>query len=105
MDYGGDPNDCVGSALNGAGSPTYYKTNIPVACTAGPTWDVDLGAKFRISDKALVYLDVQNALNIQPTFDPAAGYSGSYFYPNYNYAWNGPNAIGRFFRVGVKLDL
>lgn len=105
VDYGGDPNDCVGSALNGAGSPTYYNTEIPVACTAKATWDVDLGAKYKFNDKLLVYLDVQNALNIQPTFDPAAGYSGSYFYPNYNYAWNGPNAIGRFFRLGVKVDL
>jgi iron complex outermembrane receptor protein len=105
VDYGGDPTDCVGSALSGAGSPTYYNTEIPVACSAKGTWNVDMNAKYKINDKVLVYLDALNVLNIQPTFDPAAGYSASYFYPNYNYAWSSANAIGRFFRLGVRVDL
>jgi iron complex outermembrane recepter protein len=104
VDYGGVAGDCVGSANSGAGSPTYYNTEIPVACKAKATWNFDLNARYAVNDKITVFVDALNVFNIQPPFDPSASYSNAYFYPQYNVAWAGPNAIGRFFRVGLKAD-
>ena len=39
-------------------------------------------------------------LDIEPEFDPSAAYALFGFNP----AWGGPNIMGRYYRVGVKLD-
>lgn len=104
VDYGGDPSDCVGSANNGVGSPTYYGTSIPVQCRSKDIWNFDLNAKYKITDKVTAYMDVLNAFNISAPFDPAAAYSNAYFYPYYNTAFATENAIGRFIRLGIRAD-
>jgi iron complex outermembrane receptor protein len=43
---------------------------------------------------------VLNVFDIEPDFDPAAAY-GLF---GYNPAWSGPNIMGRYYRLGVKLD-
>jgi iron complex outermembrane receptor protein len=102
VDYGGDPNDCVGSAIAGTGSPTYYNTDIPVMCRSHNIWNFDVNARYKLDDKTTVYLDLLNALNISAPFDPSAAYSNAYFYPQYNTAFATENAIGRFIRIGVR---
>ena len=70
-------------------------------CTQKAQWNADLTARHTFSDKYTVYLDVLNVFGIDPEFDPSAAYALF----NYNPAWAGPNMLGRYFRVGVKLDL
>ena len=46
-------------------------------------------------------LHVLNVLDIGPEFEPSAAYGTFWFNP----AWAGPNALGRYFRLGAKFDL
>jgi iron complex outermembrane receptor protein len=48
-----------------------------------------------------VYADVLNVFDIAPPFEPSAAYSTFWFNP----AWAGPNILGRYFRLGAKIDL
>jgi iron complex outermembrane recepter protein len=43
---------------------------------------------------------VLNVFDIKPKFDPSAAYSIF----NYNPAWATPNIVGRYFRLGAKVD-
>jgi iron complex outermembrane receptor protein len=104
VDYGGDRTDCAGSANNGAGSPTYAQTSIPVLCSSKAIWNFDLNGKYKINDKVVVYLDALNVFNIQAPFDPAAAYNNAYFNGQYNIAFATENAIGRFVRLGLRAD-
>jgi iron complex outermembrane recepter protein len=99
IDYFGDAVNCDNNDASD-GSPNYFQTSIPVKCGVGATWNIDLNAKYKFSDKLTLYFDALNAFNIQPTFDPAATYSIT----QYNVAWGQPNAIGRFLRIGLKAD-
>jgi iron complex outermembrane receptor protein len=47
-----------------------------------------------------MFVDMLNVLGIEAEFDPSAAYS---IY-NYNPSWAGPNAMGRFFRLGAKYN-
>lgn len=100
VDYGGDPNNCAGNG-SGHGAPFYVGTSVPSACSARAQWNFDLGARYKINDKLTIYGDALNVLNIGPVFDPAATYEIT----QYNAVWGYPNAIGRFLRVGLKVDL
>ncbi len=100
VDYGGIKGDCVASAAAAAGSPFYKGTTIPVQCKGKATWNLDISASYKIGGKMTIYGNVLNVLGINPPFDPAAAYSAT----QYNPAWAQPNIVGRYFRVGVKLD-
>lgn len=100
IDYGGTKGDCVASSAAAAGSPFYKGTNIPVRCRGKATWDFDLSASYKVGDHFTIYGNVLNVLDLKAPFDPAAAYSAT----QYNPAWAQPNIIGRYFRVGVKLD-
>jgi iron complex outermembrane receptor protein len=54
----------------------------------------------KVNDNFMIYMDVKNLLNSGPVYDPAAGY-GLY---QFNPAWDDSNFIGRYFRVGAKID-
>ena len=77
---------------------------MPLSCR--PPWftrfDVSLGKKITTPGRINfeVKLNVLNVFDIDPEFDPSAAYALF----NYNPAWAGPNMLGRYFRVGVKLD-
>jgi iron complex outermembrane receptor protein len=73
----------------------------PVNCTQKAQWNADLTVRHVFNDKYTVYADVLNVFDIEPEFDPSAAYALFGFNP----AWGGPNIMGRYFRVGVKLDL
>jgi iron complex outermembrane recepter protein len=98
VDYGGVKGDCAASI--GASIVTYKGTNIPVACTAKATWNVDLSGQVKVNDKFTIYGSVLNVLGIKAPFDPSAAYS---IY-QYNPSWAQANVVGRYFRMGVKVD-
>jgi iron complex outermembrane receptor protein len=97
-DFGGIKGDCEASL--GASVPT-YEDGTAVMCSSKDIWDVDLTASQKIGDMLTIYANVLNVLNTKPPFDPAAAY-GLF---NFNPAFAGPNIIGRYFRLGAKLDL
>jgi len=96
-DFGATPGDCA-SGL-GASTATFINGD-PVNCYQAGQWNADFTARHTFSDKYTVYLDVLNVFGIEPNFDPSAAYALF----NYNPAWGGPNIMGRYYRLGVKLD-
>ena len=72
----------------------------PVQCVGSETWNVDLNVNYEINDHASVYLNVLNVLGIDPPVD----YSAAYSIFQYNPAWAQPNIVGRYFRIGAKVD-
>ncbi|MEO8061782.1 MAG: TonB-dependent receptor [Pseudomonadota bacterium] len=108
IDFGGVEGDCQGNAQIASSTASYAWVDpgpdglvAPVNCTQKAQWNADLTARYTINDKYQVYLDVLNVFDIEPEFDPSAAYGLFGFNP----AWGGPNIMGRYFRVGVKLDL
>lgn len=55
---------------------------------------------FRSSDRFSIYTNVLNVLDLKAPFDPSAAYSQGQFNP----AWAGANILGRFVRVGARVD-
>ena len=47
-----------------------------------------------------MYADILNVFGIEAPFDPSAAYALF----QYNPAWAGPNIMGRYFRLGAKVD-
>ena len=61
---------------------------------------LDLTVQYQWNEKVQLFADFLNVFDIKPKFDPAAAY-GLY---GFNPAWAGPNIMGRYFRLGVRLD-
>lgn len=72
----------------------------PVRKHINGTFDLDMTASKKIGDHFTIYGNVINLLNSAPPFDPTAGYSMYMFNP----AWGEKNFIGRYFRIGAKVD-
>jgi len=99
IDFGGVKGDCQGNADAGASTASYVDGS-PVNCSTPAQWNADLTARHTFNDKYTVFADVLNVFDIGPEFDPSAAY-GLFWY---NPAWAGPNIMGRYYRLGVKLD-
>jgi iron complex outermembrane receptor protein len=97
VDYGGVPGDCAASV---GASVVTYKSGGPVACRAKATYNVDLSMQIKVNDRLTIYGNVLNALGIKAPFDPSAAYSIT----QYNPAWAQANVVGRYFRIGAKVD-
>jgi iron complex outermembrane receptor protein len=97
IDYGGVKGDCKESIGK---SVIVYQNGDPVLCKVGAQWNADLTGSFKVTKYLTLYGNVLNFLDIKPKFDPSAAYSIF----NYNPAWGQPNIVGRFFRIGAKLD-
>lgn len=97
IDYGGVKGDCDASI---GASVVTYADGTPVLCEGKATWNVDFSASYKINDKFTIYGNVMNVLGIDAPFDPSAAYSIFQFNP----AWAGPNILGRYFRLGAKVD-
>jgi iron complex outermembrane receptor protein len=98
VDFGATPGDCQSAADNG--SAPHYEDGSPVACRSKNIWNLDLAASHKVGDRFTIYANVLNALDIDAPFDHGAAY-GAY---NYNPSFAGPNIMGRYFRVGAKVD-
>ena len=97
VDLGATPFDCQSAIENGTQT---YDDDSPVQCRSKDIWNVDLTIQHRINDNFALSLNVMNLLDTKPPFDPNAAYSIF----GYNPAWAGPNIMGRYFRVGAKID-
>ncbi len=98
IDYDGVKGDCLASI--GASVVTYRDGVTPVQCSGKETWNVDLTATLKVNDRLSVYTNILNLLDLDAPIDPSAAYSQG----QYNPAWAGPNIIGRYIRVGARVD-
>ena len=96
VDYG--ENDCT--FIGGQGIKAYKGTTIAAQCRSEAIWNFDLSARVRIADRFTLYANALNVLDIKAPLDVSAAYGT----PRYNPAWAQPNVIGRYFRVGAKVD-
>jgi iron complex outermembrane receptor protein len=97
-DDGGIPGDCLGSI--GKEVVTYSDGVTPVSCHTKRFIDVDLTGSIKVADKFTLYANVLNVFDTKPPFDPSAGYQLYQFNP----AWAGAGFIGRYFRIGARVD-
>jgi iron complex outermembrane receptor protein len=97
IDYGGVKGDCAASL---GASVVTYTDGTPVKCKVRAQWNFDLTGSYKINDSLTLYGNVLNVFDIKPRFDPSAAYSIF----NYNPIWGQPNIVGRYFRLGAKLD-
>ena len=96
--YGGVRGDCLGSLGNSI--VTYADGATPVACSAKHFINFDLTANYKVNKKFTLYMNLLNVFGAHPPFDPSAGYSLYQFNP----AWADQGFIGRFVRIGAKVD-
>ena len=87
----------IGPLAAGANTTLNVVVTIPAGAAGGA---VD-AANVKITDNFTFYVNALNVLDIKPKFDPSAAYSIF----QYNPAWGQANMIGRYFRVGAKVDL
>ena len=99
LDFGGVKGDCQGNA-NSFASTIPYVDGTPSLCESDAQLNTDLTASYQMNDNLRLFVDVLNVLDTEPEFDPSAAY-GLY---GFNPAWAGPNIMGRYFRLGAKLD-
>ena len=98
VDYGGRDGWCKYNARNGIIQS--YVDGTPVLCEAKATWNSDLTVRYQLNDTVNLYADVLNVLDTSAPFDPNAAY-GLY---GFNPAWASANIMGRYIRVGAKVD-
>ena len=98
-DSGGFYKDCAASAA--AGQLIVYDNGDPVQCRAKASWWLDAHAEYKPTPFLTLYGDVLNLLNRKPPIDVNAGYSIYQFNP----AWSDRLFMGRYFRIGARLDL
>lgn len=96
-DSGGVYGDCLAST---AGMSALYYDNSPITCNTKATWDVDLTGQIKVAQRLTLYANVLNVLDTKPPYDPNAGY-GLY---QFNPAWADRNFVGRYFRIGARVD-
>jgi iron complex outermembrane receptor protein len=100
LDFGGIKGDCQYNADNHTSTLIFEDGVTPVNCVQDAQWNADFNARHTINDKFTVYLDILNVFDIDANFDPSAAYGLFGFNP----AWGGPNIMGRYFRLGAKVD-
>jgi iron complex outermembrane receptor protein len=98
-DSGGVYGDCQASA--DAGQVLAFPLNgDPLQCHTKRVLYFDGHAEVNVQKRFTLYVDVKNLLDTKPTYDPNSAY-GLY---GFNPAWGDSLFIGRFFRVGAKVD-
>jgi iron complex outermembrane receptor protein len=97
-DSGGVYGDCQASV--DAGQILGYDDGSPVQCRAKSVFNLDAHGEVKVMDNFTFYVDVLNLLDDKPSYEPNAAY-GLY---NFNPAWSDRLFIGRYFRVGAKVD-
>ncbi|MFC6435559.1 TonB-dependent receptor plug domain-containing protein [Novosphingobium resinovorum] len=97
-DAGGVYKDCAASAENG--QLVTYDNGDPVQCHSKGILNFDGHGEVKVADKFKLYFDVLNILDTKPKYDPNAAY-GLY---QFNPAWSDRLFMGRYLRVGAKVD-
>ncbi|KXU32760.1 TonB-dependent receptor [Sphingobium sp. 22B] len=97
-DSGGTYKDCAQSAADG--QLIVYDNGDPVQCHVKATFNLDAHTEVKVADRFTLYADMLNVLNDRPPLDVNAGYAIYQFNP----AWADRLFIGRYFRVGAKVD-
>jgi iron complex outermembrane receptor protein len=69
-------------------------------CKSPDIWNVDMNFAHQFNDSIRGYVDIMNVFDIEPEVDVSSAYHIYAFNP----AFGGPNIMGRFVRVGVRLD-
>lgn len=69
-------------------------------CKTKDIWNFDMSLNQKVNDNFSIYVNVLNVFDIKPPVDVGAAY-GLF---QYNPAFAGPNMLGRFMRVGAKID-
>lgn len=101
-DFGGTPGDANCNANTATGVPTAFLDGAtPIACKAHATFDLDWSGSVKVQDHFTLYANILNVLNNRPPFDPSAQYGLT---GGFNAAWGNANFIGRYFRIGAKID-
>lgn len=99
-DNGGSYNDATCLSGVGTGTPATYRDNAtPVVCRVKAFITVDLSASVNVADKFTLYGSVSNLLNVSAPYD-----STTYGASNYNPAWANSGIIGRYFKMGAKVN-
>ena len=99
-DSGGTYGDCQQSVDDG--QILGWNDGTAVQCRAKASFNLDGHIEHKLMDnKFTLYADVHNILNQGPSFEPNAAY-GLY---GFNPSWQDRQFIGRWFRIGVKVDL
>ena len=98
VDFGAEQGNCE-DGVNFGSTQTYYDGTV-VACKSPNVWNADLTMNYEVNDNLNVFVNVLNVFDIDAPFDPAAAYHIFGFNP----AWSGPNILGRYFRLGAKID-
>jgi len=99
VDAGDVIGDCELNAENGNSVQTYVD-GTPVQCRAKATWNADLTINQKVGEHFTLYANVQNVFDIDAPLDTASTYHIFLFNP----AWAGPNILGRYFKIGAKVD-
>ncbi|MEE4450938.1 TonB-dependent receptor plug domain-containing protein [Novosphingobium resinovorum] len=104
-DAGGTYKDCIASGESGQlitypGTPGIDGSAAPVQCHSKGILNFDGHGEVKVADKFKLYLDVLNILDTKPKYDPNAAY-GLY---QFNPAWSDRLFMGRYLRVGAKVD-
>ncbi len=97
-DSGGVYGDCQASADNG--QILAWDNGDPVQCFAKSVFNMDGHIEAKVQDRFTLYADMLNILDTKPHFEPNAAY-GLY---QFNPAWSDRAFIGRYFRVGARVD-
>ena len=97
-DSGGVYGDCQASTDNG--QILGFNDGSPVQCNAKSTFFLDGHIEAKVAPHFGIYMDVKNIMNRHADYEPNAAY-GLY---QFNPAWQDSLFIGRFFRVGAKVD-
>ncbi|WP_170066024.1 TonB-dependent receptor plug domain-containing protein [Novosphingobium guangzhouense] len=92
--------DYSGTGCGTGDNAVNYPDGSAVKCKVGAQWNFDISANVQVSDNFSIYANILNAFAIKPKFDPMAAYSIF----NYNPAWGQANMVGRYFRLGAKVD-
>ena len=95
-----DQGGTFGSCTKVRATDYYRDSATPVLCDQRHFIDTDMTASYKVTPEASVYINVLNVFDVKAPYDPGAAY-GIY---NYNPSFHEAGIIGRYFRVGAKVN-